>query len=223
MDYTLLVVALVLAVIDWVAVWRKSQTFEFVFKPATLIVLLLWFVQTTGLQGRTVWFAIGLGFSLAGDIFLMLPVNLFMAGLASFLLAHLAYTGGFNPTFPPIDGIAMMLAVVVGGAAFLLYRRVAQAVASRPGGTGLSIGILVYSIALTLMTVSAMLTLVRPEWSLRSASYTAVGGLLFFTSDSVLALDRFADPIPKAKVLVHMTYHLGQIALMLGVASQVVG
>jgi uncharacterized membrane protein YhhN len=73
------------------------------------------------------------------------------------------------------------------------------------------------------MAVSAMLTLARPEWSFRASTFAAVGGLLFFASDSMLALDRFVEPIPKAKAMVHMTYHLGQFALMLGVASQVVG
>jgi uncharacterized membrane protein YhhN len=223
MNYTLLVVALVLAIVDWAAAWRGSRTLEFIFKPATLIVLFIWFVQVTGLHGQAIWFGIGLVLSLAGDIFLMLPVNLFMAGLASFLLAHLAYASGFNPTLPPITGISVMLTLVVGLAAILLYRRVAMAVSSRPGGPGLRIGILAYSIALTLMTVSAMLTLARPEWSLRASTFAAVGGLLFFASDSMLALDRFVEPIPKAKALVHMTYHLGQFALMLGVASQVVG
>ena len=38
----------------------------------------------------------GLVFSLAGDVFLMLPSDQFMAGLVSFLIAHLFYIAAFT-------------------------------------------------------------------------------------------------------------------------------
>ena len=57
---------------------------------------------------RTGWPAARWGFtvaalslSLAGDVLLMVRKDLFVAGLAAFLLAHLAYVGAFNPSPPP--------------------------------------------------------------------------------------------------------------------------
>ena len=40
------------------------------------------------------WFVAALVLCLAGDVFLMLPKDLFVAGLASFLLGHLCYVAG---------------------------------------------------------------------------------------------------------------------------------
>ena len=50
-------------------------------------------------------------FSLAGDVFLMLPRDAFVAGLAAFLVAHVCYVVGFW-TDPPA-AVAMLVASVV--------------------------------------------------------------------------------------------------------------
>ena len=48
---------------------------------------------------------------LAGDVFLMLPADRFVPGLASFLLAHLAFTVGF--LLEPGDVAAVLVVGVV--------------------------------------------------------------------------------------------------------------
>ena len=68
---------------------------RYVFKPLTLVLL-----TATALaldpDDPTVrtWFVVALVMSLAGDVFLMLPGDLFVPGLGSFLLAHVAYVVG---------------------------------------------------------------------------------------------------------------------------------
>ncbi|NIW49240.1 MAG: lysoplasmalogenase, partial [Gammaproteobacteria bacterium] len=57
-------------------------------------LLIAWVIINGGTQGPIIYFLIGLALSLAGDIFLMLPDEKFIAGLVSFLLAHLAYILG---------------------------------------------------------------------------------------------------------------------------------
>jgi uncharacterized membrane protein YhhN len=47
----------------------------------------------------------------------------------------------------------------------------------------------------------------------------AAGAALFFASDSCLALDRFAHPWDNSRIVVIITYHLGQILLALGAAQ----
>ena len=42
------------------------------------------------------WFVAALVLSLAGDVFLMLPKDLFVFGLGAFLLGHLAYIVGLH-------------------------------------------------------------------------------------------------------------------------------
>lgn len=48
----------------------------------------------------------------------------------------------------------------------------------------------------------------------------AVGGMLFFLSDTMLAYDRFVKPIPNGRLWVRITYHLGQILIISGAALQ---
>ncbi len=83
-----------------------------------------------------------LALSLAGDVFLMVPRDLFVAGLGSFLLAQVAYVGAFNPTAPPLASTLGAVAVVllIGLPLFARISRGVVASAQRslliPGGGG---------------------------------------------------------------------------------------
>ena len=48
---------------------------------------------------------------------------------------------------------------------------------------------------------------------------TAIGGALFVVSDALLGWGRFVGPAPGGRVLVHVTYHLGQAGLVLWLAA----
>jgi len=80
--------------------------------------------------------------------------------------------------------------------------------------------VMLYGMIITLMLLSAMLTLFREEWKVLPALLAAVGAALFYLSDSFLAWDRFVSPVRNGRILNMITYHLGQIALIVGVALQ---
>jgi uncharacterized membrane protein YhhN len=95
---------------------RGWKNLEYFAKPATMVALLAFVILNGGLSGGMIWFAIGLLFSLAGDVFLMLPKEQFIAGLVSFLLAHIAYIIGLAPRLPgnlPALLIAISLAIFI--------------------------------------------------------------------------------------------------------------
>ena len=96
MPTTLLLIALLFAILDWIAVVKELKTLEYIAKPAVMLALLAWLWSVSGFRGGLFWFGLGLFFSLLGDIFLMLPRERFIPGLVSFLLAHLAYVIGFT-------------------------------------------------------------------------------------------------------------------------------
>jgi uncharacterized membrane protein YhhN len=211
----LLLIASLIAILDWVAVaqsWRKVET---IAKPAVIITLLAWLWSAGGLEGRLAWFALGLVFSLAGDVFLMLSDARFTAGLVAFLLAHLAYLAGFNPTWPPLNLASLALAALVALVCGLIYRRISAGLQAT-GQAGLRGPVLAYVLAIGLMLLSALLTLVRPEWAALPAWLASGGALLFTFSDSLLAWDKFVAPIRHARVAVMMTYHLGQALIVVG-------
>jgi len=222
MSFTLIGLALVVAFLDWLAVAKKWVTLEYVAKPGVMVVLIAWLISVGGLQGYLIPFGLGLVFSLAGDVFLMLPRERFVAGLVSFLLAHIAYIIGFNDTFPPMNLVTLLVAVLVGLVTLRLYRRISQGLTAS-GNEKLKIPVLVYSIVISVMLLSALLTLVKPEWTALSALLSAFGALLFFISDSCLAWNKFVQLIPNGRLIVIITYHVGQILIITGAALHYLG
>jgi uncharacterized membrane protein YhhN len=217
MSFTFILVALIIAVVDWIAVARQWKTVEYIAKPGVMVALLIWLWSVGGFQGQLLWFAAGLVCSMAGDIFLMLPRERFVAGLIAFLLAHVAYLFGFNATFPPINLVTVILAIMVALVAARLYRSISQGLAASGNGN-LKMPVLVYSTVISLMLLSALITLVRPEWSSSSALLVSCGALLFFLSDASLAWNKFVQPLHHGRLIVIVTYHLGQVLITLGAA-----
>jgi uncharacterized membrane protein YhhN len=217
MSYVFLFLALVIAVLDWIAVARKWQRVEYFAKPATMLALLAWLGVNGGFQGSMMWFALGLLFSLGGDVFLMLPRERFIPGLVSFLIGHICYLIGFNSTSMVFNAASLILLVVVLFTGYQVYRRVAIGLQAG-GNSKLKLPVLVYSIVISMMLFSALSTLIRSDWRLFAAVFASSGALLFFISDSTLALNKFVAPIPNGRVIVMITYHIGQILIALGAA-----
>lgn len=210
-----LVLTLLFAAANWLAVYFNWHKVELVAKPATLLCLIIWFSVTGGWQGALLWFGLGLVFSLAGDVFLMLPERFFIPGLVSFLVAHLFYLVGFNQSAPPINLISLVILVVVAFTAVLIYRTVRAGLVKQPKGARLQMPVLVYTIVISLMLCSAFLTFLRPDWVACSPApaLASLGALLFFISDGILAIIRFVRPLPHGRFFNMMTYHLGQILI----------
>jgi len=204
------------AIVDWVAVARGSRWMEYVFKPATLVAYLCaaWLLGRGASGGYlAAWFLLALAFSLAGDVFLMLPAERwFLPGLAVFLMGHICYIIGFNQASPPIGAtVPFAIALVLGR---LLLPRIVRALDGGDRGAlrGPVIG---YSVVLSLMLVSALSTWFRPEWSAEARVAASVGGVLFYASDLMLAWNEFVAPSKLLGMAVIVVYHVGQLALVL--------
>jgi uncharacterized membrane protein YhhN len=204
------------AFLDWASTWKGWKVRLYIAKPATLIFLILWTLQITGWQGSMLWFGIGLAFSLVGDIALMLNPRFFMVGLGAFLLAHIGYLIGFNQQPAPFNFGIGMAAVAVGLAASLVLRLIRPGILRVPRGKRFLTAVVLYGTTLTFMLLSALITLFRPEWQPLHAGIAAIGAALFFTSDSILAYDRFVRKLKHGQSYVHLTYHTGQACLIIG-------
>ena len=209
--------ALILAVVDWIAVINNWKKIEYIAKPGVILALIAWLLVNGGYQGQSIFFLLGLVFSLAGDIFLMLPKEKFIAGLISFLMAQMAYTLGFYSSNQYSSIAGLVLLIPVGSIAFVLWRRISNGLRARQQEK-LLIPVSIYSLVICLMLVTALLTLVEPnsEWSRIPSLLVSIGAVLFFTSDSLLAWNRFVNPVKNGKLFVIITYHLAQITITLG-------
>lgn len=192
--------------------WREAHLF---FKPAAMLMA-LWLVanawRAKDIPAKTAsWLCLALVGSLAGDVFLMLP-NLFVPGLASFLLAHLAYIALFrlDCRWWPAKGVLF----AAGAYAAVMVSTLWQ------GGlpTGLRLPVTVYALVIALMVAQAVgRAMVRKDWA---SGLVAAGAMAFVVSDTLLAVNRFLTPLPASQVWVLSTYYAAQCLIVGGVLRQ---
>ncbi len=214
------VLSLAFSAADWVVVARHRQALKYITKPLVMLVMLGWLFAVTRFAGFTLIFALGLFFSLLGDVWLMLPRRFFIAGLISFLMAHLCYIIGFNQTPFPFSLSAMVVGTIVVLAALLIIVKIRFGLMNMIGTLRMRLPLVIYGIVLTAMLLSSCSTLFRPEWMRNAAWMVSIGGVLFFASDSLLGYDRFVRPFRNARLLVRITYHLGQLLIIGGAITQ---
>lgn len=212
----LLLLTGVLFLAEWFAVASEQKKLRRVTKPAALMALLAWFTQQGLWQDWLFWFGLGLVFSLAGDILLLLPVLLFPAGALAFLLAHIAYIIGLNQTLPVLEWQSLLVMVFAAALAVILGRKFFRSLQQSHHSRRLKALIAVYVIGISVMLISALLTPLRPGWPLAAAGFTMVGAGLFFISDSILAWNKFIRPIRHGNLLVMVCYLLGQLGIVTG-------
>jgi uncharacterized membrane protein YhhN len=187
--------AMAVAVVDWVAVGRDLRRLEAALKPIVPLPLI-----AVALAAHAWWFAAGLALCLLGDVFLLPQVDRFRSGLAAFLLAHLAFIGGFASLrlepermlygLPALIGVLWAAPAILGHAPARLRAPVA-----------------VYALAIV--------TMVAASW-MPHRPLLVVGAMLFFASDLWLAWNRFVQPMPRGRLVVMTTYHLAIGVLTLG-------
>ena len=218
--YTWLILALIFASLEWLAVWNGWQRLEYFAKPAVMVCLFLWLYANTGLQGNMLWFGLGILFSLAGDVLLMISgERMFLFGLIAFLLTHLSYILGFKEelTNPTAWSLILMITILVNSQR--LIRRIIGAMRAKRQNA-LVRPIIVYGLVISLMLYAAISTIYDPAWKTNAALFVSLGAFLFYISDLILAWNKFVSPMKNARIFNIVTYHLGQIGLIAGVISQ---
>ncbi len=201
-----------LALVDWYAVAREDRRTETWAKPAVLVALIL----TALVLGATdsaagVWLLVALVLGLAGDVFLLGDSDTrFRLGLAAFLVGHLAFVASFVQLGLDPQGWNYVSFLVLG-ACLLATRQVAASTYLR-GGLALAAPVGIYTVVIGAMVIYAFTT---------GVPLVAIGATVFAVSDTMLARDRFVRPWDGARLLVMITYHVGQALIVAGVLASV--
>jgi uncharacterized membrane protein YhhN len=164
------------------------------------------------------WISAALLFSWLGDIFLLNEgESFFIAGLASFLLAHICYIFFFintrkmqSPPSPWNIPVLAALALYVGIFYFFLAPHL-----------NLTLKIPVFVYALTIATMFVLAYHAFQQKNTGVALYCIIGAALFIVSDSMLAINSFVSAFSGAGIAIMGTYILAQLAIVLG-ATQLV-
>jgi len=217
----LLALAALAAIVNEIAEYKNKRTVVYFAKPMVMISLLAWLYFYSGLDGPLLYFALGILFSLGGDVFLMLPDTdrWFLPGLVSFLLGHVFYTVGLNFTIPPLNVFGIFLAISIALFVAQIYRRLAAGLHAS-GKDRMRIPVLIYSVVISLMWLSALQTIFDINWKTNASLLVSLGATLFVASDIVLAWFKFVGPIKHGRMINLTCYHLGQILLIVGAGLQ---
>ncbi|AVQ83559.1 MULTISPECIES: lysoplasmalogenase family protein [unclassified Variovorax] len=183
-----------------------------VFKPLALAIAIFFAARRAMAAGTVTRFdgllLTGLAASLAGDVLLMGPATLFVPGLVTFLLAHLAYIALFSMgvgMFPRRGVLAATLLIGAGMYAFLWLGGLPAA---------LRIPVAAYVVVIACMAAQAIGRAAVLHATDPSARWVAVGACFFMLSDSLLATNRFVTPLPLASLWVLGTYYTAQMLIV---------
>ncbi|HEU4596473.1 MAG TPA: lysoplasmalogenase [Pyrinomonadaceae bacterium] len=194
--------ALVSAIHTIRAEYRGPRRRVYLFKPLTVVLIILIALEGN-FSSPTIYrylIVAGLLCSLAGDVFLMLPRDRFVEGLASFLVAHVLYIAAFSSggVRAPSVWVGVLLAAYGALMLRLLWPRLGK----------LRAAVLIYVLAILLMAwLASSRWLVMGE----AGSLPAfLGALLFVASDSLLAWNRFQGGFRAAQAWVLGTYFAAQ-------------
>jgi uncharacterized membrane protein YhhN len=206
--WVLFAVSALVAATDWIAVATSKRRLEYAAKPVVVVGLIAVAIALHPVSSiERGWFVGALALGLLSDVFLMLPQDMFVAGLAAALVEHVAYIAGFRARDLNIGLLVVGAVVATLSAAAVLppvYRSLRK---TRPG---LVTPVIAYSAIFIVMVTSAGGT----------GSGVAFGGaLLFFYSDALLAWNRFVKPVGWGRFVNIVAYHSGQALLVLSLAS----
>lgn len=205
----LTIMAGVSAALHILAEYRGPRRNVYIFKPLTMLLIIGIALSAPSSLYKHLIVA-GLLFSLAGDIFLMLPKDRFIPGLVSFLIAHLFYIAAFS-----FDGALLARPSLPAAIGLLLYGGLMLRLLLPTLGK-MKLPVVVYMLVILLMVWQATNRCLN-MWTTASLLAFA-GACLFAASDSVLALNRFRRSFRSAQFLVLTTYFTAQWLIALSVS-----
>jgi alkylglycerol monooxygenase len=144
-----------------------------------------------------------LSFSMIGDVLLMFN-GYFVFGLVAFLCAHLAYIALFKQSMPWFPHRGALLATLAYGCAMyaFLFSHLPDA---------LKLPVAAYVLVIALMGAQALgRASVLPGAASRNV---ALGALFFMLSDTLLAINRFVQPLPVSGLWVLSSYYVAQFLI----------
>ncbi len=189
------------------------KTVHYIAKPAIVISLIFLFVKTsqsfsTPIKRLTL---LALVFSLLGDALLLFvdqSEHFFTFGLVAFLTAHVMYILLFlkhrNTDNSPFGFIALLFIYAAGLFYFL-----------KDGLGVMLIPVVLYMIVILTMTTTAYMR--KNKVNMCSYRLVFLGALCFMVSDSILALNKFYQPIPWSNISIMVTYAIAQYLIIIGI------
>lgn len=188
--------------LDVVGIIFSIPLLIYIFKP--LIIFSLLFLYVFSLPKRIKWYVIALEFSFFGDVLLLFSGELFfMAGLVSFLMAHLLFIKIVISRIKEVNLLKALFSVIpfLGVFGLLIFTL-------RDALHEMLWPVVIYG--LTISTFGAVSLLDFLNTKSKKSLLMLSGAVVFMISDSLLAINKFYNPAHIFDVTVMITYVLAQ-------------
>jgi uncharacterized membrane protein YhhN len=182
-----------------------DDSLKMVFKliPMLLLIGLAFSTKITPKAPYYWLISIGLIFCTIGDY----TLKWFIIGLCFFLIGHIFYIFAFRSTKNAKTPLVVKVLLALYGASMIVW--IAGSLLQK-GDTVLAVAVLAYILVILTMGWTAFQT---------GSKFAIIGALLFITSDSILAINRFMFDVVFAHQLIMLTYYGAQFFLMLSIAQ----
>lgn len=199
---------------DLFAVYNGNETLRYITKPLLMPLLIAFFIfQTKDLASSLKkWIVLALVFSWTGDLLLMFEStnsNFFIFGLVAFLIAHIFYIL-FYENIIRKEGLNKnywwFLPVIIYYIALIYILS--------PNLGDMKLPVRIYGIVISYMLIQALQTGRIKNFG--AATLMIAGAVLFITSDSILAINKFYGSFEYSGMAIMFTYGIGQLLITLG-------
>ena len=196
------------------AVYTNNELLRYITKPLLMPVLIAFFIfQTKDLTSSLKkWITLALVFSWAGDVLLMFEStnsSFFIFGLVAFLIAHVFYILFYENVIGK-EGLRKnywwFLPVIIYYIALIYILS--------PNLGDMKLPVRIYGIVISYMLIKALQTGGIKNFG--AATLMIVGAVLFITSDSILAINKFYESFEYAGLAIMLTYGIAQLLITLG-------
>ena len=209
-----IILFVVVLLTDLFAVYTDNETLRYIIKPLLLPLLIFLFIsQTTGFTSSLKkWIILALLFSWTGDVLLMfesLNSSFFIFGLVAFLIAHIFYIL-FYEFVIRLEGLKRNYLFFIP---VLIYYACLIYILSPHLGE-MKLPVRIYGAVISYMLIQALHT--SGIKNKEAAWFMITGAVLFIISDSILAINKFYEPLQYSGIAIMLTYGIAQLLITLG-------
>jgi uncharacterized membrane protein YhhN len=211
-----LLLFLVASVTELVAQLYSARELHHYVKPMLMIFLGLYYFFSVTTEGRSVVVLLAILFSFLGDSFLLYDSKepYFMLGLGSFLLAHVFYIFSFRQSRAEASDDQLQTVRKARMAFPVILAATGLVIVLYPHLGALRLPVVVYAGVLMFMVLNALFRYEKA--SSRSFWMVSAGAILFMISDSILAINKFLEPVSNAGFAIMLTYLSAQYLIVEG-------
>ncbi|NOR75300.1 MAG: hypothetical protein GQ525_09085 [Draconibacterium sp.] len=221
--YLLYFLFLIIVVGDLTGELLQLKWLDYSFKPFILIWIGGYFLMHAGnIDKKVLKLAVfAFLFSWFGDILLMfgkIDFIYFMVGLVSFLIAQIFYISLFLRTINLSGKMPFLKKKPFWLIAYIAFGLIVYTLLYSNLNSALRVAVFVYMVAL--LGMSAMALNRFGNGHPISFRYIFIGSLLFVLSDTMIAINKFMEPIPYEGIFIMTTYISAQYLIMRGLLKQ---